>query len=183
VTTSPRHRLLLAGTTAVATAWLLAGTVLGHASLVSSTPAEGSSVPISQATSVTLVFDDTLDPARSRFELVDGTGATVATGKVGADPRTMQATGLSLQWGAYQAKWTAVASDGDLTRGVVAFRLIQEGALSIGPDGSATPLPTASAAPGPGATGAGPDATLPILAGLVLVVGLGAWVFRRSRSA
>ena len=178
-------RRVLAPAAAVLAMGLLAGPALGHASLVSSDPADGSAVPISQATSVTLTFDDDLDPAKSEFLLVDAAGATAATGHVGTDPKTMLASGLSLAWGAYQARWTAIASDGDLTRGIVSFQAVGEGAVSIGPSAAAPASGTATSASAPGTSGAtsASDVVLPTVAGLVLVAVVGVLVLRRSRSA
>ena len=178
-TPAPRHRRLTAILLGLAAAWLLAGPALGHASLVSSDPADGSAVPF--PTSITLTFDDDLDAAKSQFGVTDATGAVVATGHVtAADTKTMQATGLSLAWGACQVRWTAVASDGDLTRGTVSFSVIQEGALSIAPAASAGAAPGAPASSASSASG---DVVLPIAAALVLVAVVGVVILRRSRAA
>src|SRR5512141_462814 len=93
--TVPTSRRLLALVAALAASTLMAGTALGHAALVASSPAEGARVPSGQVRAVTLTFDDDLDATKSQFALVDEGGTTVATGRVGADPRTMTADGLS----------------------------------------------------------------------------------------
>ena len=126
------HHTRIAAAVASATLLLiaLAGPVAAHASLVSSSPAEGSGDSISQLTEVTLTFDDDLDAAKSQFIVANEGGGTVATGHVTADPKVMQVTGLHLNWGAHEARWTAVATDGDLTRGVVHFSVIQDGAVA-----------------------------------------------------
>lgn len=182
-----RHRRIIAVLAAATAAWLVAGTALAHASLVSSDPAEGSSVPFPP--SISLTFDDDLDAAKSQFQVIDATGAAVATGHVtAADPKTMQATGLALTWGACQVRWTAVASDGDLTRGTVSFFVIQQGGLSIAPSagagvvaGSSSPVRSdggaGSIAPASG------DVVLPIAAALVLVAVAGVVLLRRGRAA
>jgi methionine-rich copper-binding protein CopC len=193
-TPAPRHRRLTALLLGIAAAWLLSVPALGHASLVSSDPADGSSVPF--PTTITLVFDDTLDAAKSQFEVIDATGAVAATGHVTAtDAKTMQATGLSLTWGQCQVRWTAMASDGDLTRGTVAFFVIQQGAVSLGPGASAGAAPTTLSTPGTASTpvpsgdaagSVGPaagDVVLPIAAALVLVAVVGVVILRRSRAA
>ena len=64
---------------ALAACVLLAGPVaaaLAHASLVSSVPAEGSSVPRSPAT-VVLTFGEDPDPDRSLVQILDEHGRTV----------------------------------------------------------------------------------------------------------
>ena len=183
-----RPRYLTALVLGIAASWMLATPALGHAALVSSDPADGSSVPF--PTTVTLVFDDTLDTAKSVFEVVDATGTVVGTGHATAgDAKTMRATGLSLTWGACQVRWTAIASDGDLTRGTVSFFVIQAGAVSIGPGASAdvsrvaTSTPTASGVPAAGVGPASGDVVLPIAAALVLVGAAGILVLRRGRAA
>jgi methionine-rich copper-binding protein CopC len=131
-TPAPRHRHLTALLLGVAAALLLATPALGHASLVSSNPGDGASVPV--PSSITLTFEDTLDAARSGFQVVDLRGAVVATGDVVAtDAKTIRATGLTLALGPCQVKWTAIASDGDLTRGTVSFTVIGQGAPSSVP--------------------------------------------------
>lgn len=176
-----RRLAVIAVATAIA-ATLFAGTALAHAQLVSSDPADGSAVPFPPT--ITLTFDDDLDAAKSQFQVVDASGAVVAAGHVtAADAKTMQATGLSLAWGACQVRWTAVASDGDLTRGTVSFTVIQSGALSIEPGASGPAAPAASADPGPTAATSGSDVVLPIVVGLALVALVGAFVLRRSRRA
>jgi methionine-rich copper-binding protein CopC len=179
--TAARRPLALAA--ALALAALAAGTAFGHASLVSSTPAEGSTVAASQASTVTLTFDDNLNAAKSEFQLVDAGGSTVATGKVGAEPRAMTATALSLVPGAYQARWTAFASDGDLTRGIVSFTVVADGAAAATGGAAA-----AQASPDPASAGAadpssGVGVAIPIVAGLVIVGVIAGVVLRRGRAA
>ena len=180
---APR-RLAAAAAAAVLAGALFAGTALAHAQLVSSDPADGSAVPF--PSTITLTFDDDLDAAKSQFQVVDASGGVVATGHVtAADAKTMQATGLSLAWGPCQVRWTAVASDGDLTRGTISFTVIQPGAVSVAPSVSAhgpSTAPAASADAG-STTGSGADAILPIVVGLVLVGVVGLFVLRRSRGA
>lgn len=177
---APRRLAAIAAASVAAV--LLAGTALAHAQLVSSDPPDGSMVPF--PSTITLTFDDDLDAARSQFLVVDASGAVVATGHVtAADAKTMQATGLSLAWGACQVRWTAVASDGDLTRGTVSFTVIQSGALSVEPSPSAGAASPALAVDVPLTAASGTDVILPILVALVLVGGVGVFVLRRSRAA
>ena len=105
------HHTRTAAAVASATLFLmaLAGPVAAHASLLSSSPAEGSGDSISQLTQVTLTIDDDLDATKSQFIVVNENGGTVATGHVTADPKVMQVTGLLLNWGAQEARWTVVA--------------------------------------------------------------------------
>ena len=173
-----RARALLAAVLAVLA---VAAPAAAHASLVSSDPAEGSAVPVPDA--ITLTFDDDLDPAKSEFLVVASDGTTAATGHVTANARVMQAASMSLAWGAYQVRWTAVASDGDLTRGTVSFNVIQAGAVSVMPgEAEASRSPAASSPSGAAGTKA-TDVILPIVAGLVLVAIVATLVLRRGRAA
>jgi methionine-rich copper-binding protein CopC len=174
---TPGHRAL-ALLAALLAVLAVAPSAMAHASLVSSDPADGASVPFPDT--ITLTFDDDLDAAKSELLVVASDGTTAATGQVTANPKVMQATGLALAWGAYQVRWTAVASDGDLTRGIVSFNVIQPGALSIEPGGSTPP----TTAPASGATGTGAaDVILPIAGALVLVGVVAVLVLRRGRAA
>lgn len=200
-----RARALLAAVLAVLA---VAAPAMAHASLVSSDPADGASVPFPDT--ITLTFDDDLDAAKSEFVVVGSDGATAATGHVTASGKVMQATGLSLPWGTCQVRWTAVASDGDLTRGIVSFTVIQPGAVSIEPGGSTPPAsapgsgsPDATSAPSvattsvpspaaapvastdpPATTGtSATDVILPIVGALVLVGFVATLVLRRARAA
>jgi copper resistance protein C len=199
-----RARAILAALLAVLA---VAAPAMAHASLVSSDPADGASVPFPDA--ITLTFDDDLDAAKSEFLVVGSDGATAATGHVTANTKVMQATGLALAWGAYEVRWIAVASDGDLTRGIVSFAVIQPGAVSLGPgaptaaasgapssdasaapsvavtsDPSSTAGPAASADPSPTTTGTGgADVILPIVGALALVGLVAILVLRRGRAA
>ncbi|HEY5628419.1 MAG TPA: copper resistance CopC family protein [Candidatus Limnocylindrales bacterium] len=175
--TAPRR--LLALVAALLAAGLLAGTALGHAALVSSSPADGATVTADQARSVTLTFDDALDPAKSHFELVNGSGATVATGKVGADAKTMTADGLSLDLDSYQARWTAAASDGDITRGIVSFTV---SASPVGGSASAVAAIASSAPADPSPSSDSSSVMPPITAAAAFVLLVAVLLARRSRA-
>jgi copper transport protein len=178
---APRRLLALAAALLLGAAG--AGPALAHASLLSSTPTDGSTVTVSAAATVTLAFDNDLDATKSRFDLVDGAGSVVAAGRVGADPRAMTASGLALAPGAYQARWTAVASDGDLTRGVVGFRVVLDGAdpsagAAIATPGASTGSPGSSVA-----DGSSSDVLVPILAAVAVISAAAVVLLRRGRGA
>ena len=156
-------RALVAGTIAAA---LITAPVLAHASLVSSDPTEGGGNSISQLTQVTLTFDDDLDATKSQFIVVNADGNTVATGHVTADPKVMQVTGLHLNWGPHEARWTAIATDGDLTRGVVHFTVIQDGAVAPAAIDSSDSITTIIA----------------VIAGLAALAVLARFLMRRKRA-
>jgi copper resistance protein C len=159
--------LLVAATLAL----LVATPVLAHAELVSSDPADGT-VMAGPPTTITLTFSEGLDSAKSSIELIGPDGATVATAKPASDgDETMTVGGLSLTAGSYSVKWTSVSLDTDILRGTVSF--------TVGQGASGAPTTTGDgAAPG----GNGSDVVLPIVAALVLVAVVGAYVIRRSRN-
>ncbi len=186
--TAPRRLLALVAT--VVASGLMAGTALGHAALMSSSPADGATVAADQVRTVTLTFDDDLDATRSQFQLVDGGGTTVAMGRVGADAKTMAADGLSLAPGSYEARWTAATSDGHITRGIVSFAVTAtSGPSTSASDGSiaaiASSVPAAdppaaldpSPSPDPGSVVA------PITAAAAFIALVAVLLARRSRAA
>jgi methionine-rich copper-binding protein CopC len=177
--------------------------VLAHAELVSSDPADGAQLATPPAT-ITLTFSEGLVADRSSFQL-NLAGTTIGNGNPVKDGDTaMTLGGLSLDAGDYLIRWTSVADDGDLLRGTIRFTVL---AASPTPAPTPTPTPastspstspatptasapqvTPSASPSPSpdpaqAGSTGGDVLIPILVGLVLVAGVGAFVLRRSRGA
>jgi methionine-rich copper-binding protein CopC len=188
---------------------VVASPVLGHAELVASDPADGAVVDTPPAT-VTLTFSDGLNQSRSNFELLDGSGSRVGTGRAAEDgDKVMTLGGLTLGAGAYSIRWVSVAEDGDVLRGELTFTVTAttptptatpSGEPSSAPGATASALPTpvaaasaappASPSPQPTTTGAvttaadsGGNVVLPIIVALVIVGGIGVWVVRRSRTA
>jgi len=184
-----------------------AGATLAHAELVSSDPADGAVVNPAPTT-ITLTFSENLDPSKSSFRLLGPDGAVIGTGDATA-AKAMTLEPPPLVDGTYTIKWTsASADDGDIERGQLAFT-VQLAAASLppseppsastGPSASApasaapsiappsaapsvAPTPAPSAAPATPASSTS-DVLLPILIGLLLVAGVGAFVLRRSRGA
>jgi copper transport protein len=120
-------RVLAALTLAVGV--LLAGpvaTALAHASLVSSDPAEGSSVQQSPAT-VVLTFGENPDPNRSLVRILDEHGRTVPgvspMETIPGKPLELQvALSGSLGTGVYSVNWRSVSAvDGHVANGAFAF--------------------------------------------------------------
>jgi len=114
---------------ALAACVLLAGPVaaaLAHASLVSSVPAEGSSVPRSPAT-VVLTFGEDPDPDRSLVQILDEHGRTVPgvspVEAVPGKPLEVQVTlSSTLGTGVFSVNWRSVsATDGHVDNGAFAF--------------------------------------------------------------
>lgn len=164
--------------------------VSAHSDLKSSDPAEGTTVPSPFTGPVVLTFTEHLADG-SKADLVGPDGSTVAKSTVDADTATMTITLTSaLAPGAYQAKWTSIADDGDLLRGIVKFSVAA--AATPTPEPSPTPAPSAAATdepptPAPSAAndnaGGGSDAILPIIIVLIVVAAGAFYLVRRNRPA
>jgi copper resistance protein C len=188
---------------------LVAGGALAHAELVDSDPADGATVE-TPVTTIVLSFSQALDASKSSFRLFGPDGANIGTGRA-TSPRDMTLGGLALANGDYRIKWvSASADDGDIERGQLTFTVqvaaespsaaapSAEPSPSTAPSASTVPstepastAPSASAAPPTPAPSPAPtspasstsDVLLPIIIGLLLVAGVGAYVLRRSRGA
>jgi methionine-rich copper-binding protein CopC len=190
----------------LAIALLATGTALAHAELVESDPADGATLDTAPTT-ITLTFSQRLDPSKSSFRL-SGPDGNVGTGEA-TSGRVMTLDGLALAPGEYLIKWTsASADDGDIARGQVTFTVAAapasptpnptqndvpsaepssaapstEPSLGSTSPSPAVPTPAPSAEPTAPAASTG-DVLLPIVIGLLLVAGVGAFVLRRSRGA
>jgi methionine-rich copper-binding protein CopC len=181
------------------------GIVAAHAALVTSTPAVGEVSPTVPPEAV-LTFSEALQPG-STFDLLDDTGATVATGAPDPANDTVMRVALPpLKPGVYEVRWTSVAADGDIERDTFSFTVAAANpplplpTLTPASTEAATAVPTAAPAPtgeptgglmatpapsegGGSATGGGTDVLLPILAVVVLVGGGLALMLRRRGPA
>ena len=191
---------------------LAAGTALGHAELDTADPADGA-VLDTAPTSITLTFTERLDPSKSSFRLLDAGGDNLGTGeatgprRMTLDGLTLGPGEYLIKW------TSASADDGDIERGQLTFTVAEaaptapstpsltpnpteKDSITPPPPASATPAspaqtaaassvaptPAPSAAPTSPAASTG-DVLLPIVVGLLLVGGIGAFVLRRSRGA
>lgn len=180
----------------------IAGPVAADAGLVSSSPAD-KAVTTTPPTTVTLSFDEGLDPAKSSFKLIRD-GATIGTGTVSAgSAKVMELEGLLLAPGGYEVRWTAGSTDGHLVRGTLTFTVADPTPepstpapatpepSAVATEGPATPALASTPAPAstlppddatPAATSTA-DVLVPIVVGLVAVAAIGLLVLRRSRKA
>ena len=179
---------------------LVPGLVSAHSELVSSTPASGATVPSPYTGPIVLTFSEHLATG-SKADLVDATGATVASAAVDANAMTMTFTLTTpLAPGAYQVKWVSIADDGDVLRQPIVSFTVAAAAPTPSPSASAAPTasaaPSATAAPTTAATaaptpapspdttdtGSGSDVIVPIIVALI-VLGAGAayLLTRRNR--
>jgi methionine-rich copper-binding protein CopC len=210
VSTHSRRRRVPAAIAAIApiaalVALLVAGAVpvLAHAELVSSDPSDGAQLA-TPPTTISLTFSEGLVAARSSFNLTQG-GQALGTGHAARDGETtMTLDGPSLDPGGYVIQWTSVAEDGDVLRGTITFTVLDAkpaastataaptetprctddcGGTSPTPTVMAvTPTPLAPADTVPAAS-SGTDVLLPIVIGLLVVAGVGAFLVSRARRA
>ncbi len=170
-----------------ALALLVAGPrlVSAHAKLVSSTPAEGAQIALTDApTSVTLTFSEEVAKDVSTISVTGADGAEMTSGAATVnfdDPKVVTAGLKALTPGAYTIKWHAVtADDNGQTDGTVSFMIVNNtggGTTTTGPtttDGTTTTGPMTTG--GSTLPQSGEPSTLPliglVLAGLVFGAGL-----------
>jgi copper resistance protein C len=114
-----------AGAVAVAVALLLLlpHTAFAHAVLVKSTPVQGAIVKAGDL-EITLTYNSRIDALHSSLHLVgpDGKEQTLAVDEH-ASPNLLVSKAAGLTAGAYKLQWQVQASDGHISRGVVAFRV------------------------------------------------------------
>jgi LPXTG-motif cell wall-anchored protein len=180
---------------------VLPGVVVAHSELETSDPVDGATLTTPPAT-ITGIFTEGVDPARSSLELRGPDGTRIATGGVPADgPATrMTIPDLpDLAPGTYEVRWTTITADDDgVERGTFSFTVEEATpgpALTPPPaaasprtsavPGSAapamTPAPAASPAPAPGPELGATDVLIPILALGVVLLGGAALFLRRRR--
>ena len=120
-----RNRSVIAGTTIVAVLVLILNVrvAAGHAVLVESSPAAGSTVA-GPDVPITLRYNVRIEAGRSRLSLVgpDNAVAALVIGKQ-PSPDILTTNAKDLKPGAYRLRWQVLASDGHITRGEVAFSL------------------------------------------------------------
>ena len=156
----------------------LPGVALAHADLVTSDPAEGAIVAPGSLATLTVTFSEALKDGSS-LDLV-GPGVGVASTARSTNELSMtMATPTSMPAGAWEIRWTSVAGDGDVLRGVVHFTVADASPALV------TAAPTAARSPAPSTDGSGSalggDAFIPVVVlGVVLVAG-GSWFLRGRR--
>lgn len=94
-----------------------------HAKLESSQPRANSEIAAAPA-EIRLHFNETLEPAFSKIELVDAKQAAVALPKVAldkADSKVMFVPAPVLKAGRYEVRWSTMTHDGHKTKGRFAF--------------------------------------------------------------
>lgn len=164
------------------------GAALAHASLVSSDPADGTTLTASPA-SISATFAEAFDTGRSSMELLGPDGATRATNAAAASAtaESMTISGYgTLAPGLYSVRWTTITPDDNgIERGTFRFTMAapvegsgQPGSAS--PGTAATPIASPGAAAGGGSGGSGDIAVALVVLAALVIAGL-AWFLRRSR--
>jgi methionine-rich copper-binding protein CopC len=196
-----RRSLGIMTVAALAFLLVLPATVAAHSELVSSTPAEGTTVPATFSGPIVLTFSEAL-ASGSKADLIGPDGSTVAAATIDGPGKTMTFTLTApLPAGAYQIKWTSIADDGDVLRLPIVHFTVAAGAStapSTSPAASASSAPSsapsasvspstsaatgASASPGPGGDtsgSSGSDVLIPIIVALIILGAGAAYLLNR----
>ncbi len=147
-------RVLAAALLGLAALALVPFAVSAHFAFLAATPVPGSTIGQPPRT-VKVRFDQTVNPALARIELLDTTGATVAGGTTQrdpADPTTLMVEISPLKPGLYTVAWQGVGADGHTVRGNYPFTLATSGppapavpqSASAGSAAAATAISTAT---------------------------------------
>lgn len=107
---------------ALAFLFLLPHAAFAHALLVKSSPAVGATVKAGDV-DITLTYNSRIDVLHSSLHLVgpDGKAQTLEV-DAHAAPNLLVSKAAGLAAGAYKLEWQVQASDGHISRGVIAFR-------------------------------------------------------------
>ncbi len=108
---------------AIALLLLLPHAASAHAVLVKSSPAQGATVKAGDV-DITLTYNSRIDALHSSLHLIgpEGKAQTLAV-DAHAGPNLLVSKAAALPAGAYKLEWQVQASDGHISRGVVAFRV------------------------------------------------------------
>ena len=182
---SRRARLLSSFLGGALAAALVAVPVVADSQLVSSTPAEGATVPQTSTLTVVLNFSGALK-STSKADILGPDGSRVGTAKV--DPKNNKrltwTSPLQPAAGTWTVKWTSVATDNHVLRGDYTFEVSGAApSTSASAKPSATPTPTPTPLPAPAPASADSGSILPIIGALVAIAVLGVVLLRSRRSA
>ena len=102
---------------------LLPHAAFAHAVLVKSSPAQGATVKAGNV-DITLTYNSRIDALHSSLHLIrpDGKEQTLAV-DAHAAANLLVAKATALPAGAYKLEWQVQASDGHISRGIVAFHV------------------------------------------------------------
>jgi copper transport protein len=129
---------LVAVVAAIVAALVLPGAAFAHATLLQTTPANGT-VLAKAPKSVTVLFDDSVRVAKGNAAVDNATQASVLAGKASVQGRRLTIPLRPLADGAYSVRWSIVSEDGHREKGVLAFA-VGEGAAPHSVLGASVPL-------------------------------------------
>jgi methionine-rich copper-binding protein CopC len=139
-----------------------------HTELVSATPAAGTRVTVAAPLTVSLTFNEALDPALASMVLVDSSEKVVSSGPVSVDGATvMMVTRDVPDPGKYVVRYRVVGGDGHPVDGESTFRVAAPASSSGAADVARSPgaSPEADSAADPVGSGSAADAPEPASAG------------------
>jgi methionine-rich copper-binding protein CopC len=132
----------------------LASPAASHSELVSSAPAEGSTVE--DPTAVSLVFNEALLEVGSELSVTDASGAVTLLSPTYPEPTTLAAQLPALAAGTATVTWRVVSADGHPIEGVLSFQVTNarqpEPSPSASPNASASASPQSTPSPEPSAS-------------------------------
>ena len=157
-----------------------AGPAWSHATLVSSSPADGEQVPVPPSR-VSATFNEPMQTQFAAMTLIGPDG-----GQYGAGEPTVDDTVISVAVrpggpaGDYTANYRATSADGHVVSGSWTFRVLAAAPTTDSPAPTGTPAPTDTAAP-TDTSGEGGTPVWPFVAAATAVVAAGAlWAVRRQ---
>jgi copper transport protein len=129
---SPGRRLFVAATIVVVGVVGWAAPASAHASVVSSTPAQGAHL-LSPPSSVTVVFDQPVKPDHGGLVVLNAAGANIDSGPSTHPSPTVLQVGVrsSIGDGAYVADYTVTSVDGHVVSGGIVFLVGNASAASV----------------------------------------------------
>ncbi len=151
----PAARSLAAAVAATALLLVVAGQALADVELSSASPGPDETI-VGTPEELVITFSGPIDPGRSSVLVVGPDGSTVAEGgseDVSEDATTMTVALPPLDPATYEVRWTAVATDGHVSRDTYSFTI--EAPPSPSPSPSPDPSPSAAApepSPSPSST-------------------------------
>ncbi|MEJ3658289.1 copper resistance CopC family protein [Actinomycetes bacterium KLBMP 9759] len=165
-----------------------AGSAFAHTRLISSDPADGTSLAAAPAR-VSLTFNETMQPGFSTLTVVGPDGGRYESGEVSAQGGTVAIAVKPLgPAGTYEIGYRVISEDGHPVTGKVAFTLTTAGAVtsSAAPATTAAPTtaatteaPAAEAPPAAAGEGDGGAPVWPWIVGAVVAVAAGVFAALR----
>jgi methionine-rich copper-binding protein CopC len=193
ITSPQRQSVRRAALALTSVLWLItAATAAAHSDLVSSDPADGSTIDPASDTPIALIFSETLK-AGSKADII-GPAGTLGTATIDRYDDTMLVftPTAPLAPGAWRIEWTSIATDNDVERGTIAFTVAAVATPSPSPTASAAPSATTTPTPSPSPAPSPPpsqvnntssDVLLPVISAILAIVVLGLVLLRRRRAS